>query len=108
MSSEDALRLLIRIFIEASGSQIRRSFGQRYVKKFVKLQFQPNFRAIQNHFAGNDRVWQKLLGNALLKKSIFPVGRDMESCTNETSHMQKGVWSRKDFEIIDTPGNIAK
>ena len=44
------------------------------------------------------------LGNALLKRSSFPVGCDMESCTDETSHVQKGVWRGKDFEIIDTPG----
>ena len=45
------------------------------------------------------------LGNALLDEPSFTVGRDMESCTSETSHIQKGVWSEKEFEVIDTPGS---
>ena len=44
------------------------------------------------------------LGNALLEKHSFKVGRDMASCTDETSDIQKGFWLDKEFEVIDTPG----
>ena len=48
------------------------------------------------------------LGNTLLGQTRFIVSDNPESCTSETSSIERGFWLGEDtgeeFEIIDTPG----